>query len=596
MSLHFKCSQCGKALTAPESQAGMTVKCPQCGELLRVASEDRHAQDAGSTEDTGTQPDALAQPDAEREPAEDAPGPVAEPRQDEEPPTEDRLPGRWAWLRRVSLGTRVTVILALLAILALGLFPPCYVGRSGLSRRFVFSARGIDYWHLLLEWGCVALTASVLLAAKALLPAALLNRAKEPLAHAFARAMGAAGRARRAVAAWARRHWRGLCIGGASVAVVLVAVLLSPWPWRWLRRYEVVVDEQTGLMWTVEPSGFVPWQTAQEYTEELDAGGYSDWRLPTMDEVKTQVAFYEWGPAYLRPGFAKAIAGPPTSIFSEVLQEDAREAPQRRGDPELNELLRNHRQKQAEAQKPPPNSFLARMREKRKGEGAALWLKSGKCWPVENMPHVSLSAVDEAKALIGEWPAEPPGLRDCRVLAVRGTAGLDVLADASARWDNAYAELLNRKSAWRAAQARAAEAKREKAKQAEAEARRLLVEQQAREKRRLAEQRAEEERWQAKQLKGLEYSHFWGWGMIREGEASRSGNVLYCKIYNGSEGRLRGFTARVTYLRNGVRAHRDIDLSCGQGAKSVDSYRVDAGVSQEEFAALEIVAAKFERP
>jgi hypothetical protein len=50
---------------------------------------------------------------------------------------------------------------------------------------------------------------------------------------------------------------------------------------------EIWEDSDTGLIWTVEDSGSDSnWSQAQNYCESLTLGGHTDWRLPTIDELK----------------------------------------------------------------------------------------------------------------------------------------------------------------------------------------------------------------------------------------------------------------------------------------------------------------------
>ena len=49
----------------------------------------------------------------------------------------------------------------------------------------------------------------------------------------------------------------------------------------------IVVDQETGLMWTRRDNGEdVNWHEANEYARHLRLGGYSDWRLPTIEELE----------------------------------------------------------------------------------------------------------------------------------------------------------------------------------------------------------------------------------------------------------------------------------------------------------------------
>ena len=47
-----------------------------------------------------------------------------------------------------------------------------------------------------------------------------------------------------------------------------------------------VKDAKTGLMWAAKDNGRdVTWQEAKEYCEKYRGGGYTDWRMPTQDEL-----------------------------------------------------------------------------------------------------------------------------------------------------------------------------------------------------------------------------------------------------------------------------------------------------------------------
>ena len=53
-------------------------------------------------------------------------------------------------------------------------------------------------------------------------------------------------------------------------------------------HHELCTDEETGLMWS-KKSGEKHWTEANQYCEDLDELGFDDWRLPTIDELRTLV-------------------------------------------------------------------------------------------------------------------------------------------------------------------------------------------------------------------------------------------------------------------------------------------------------------------
>jgi hypothetical protein len=67
-----------------------------------------------------------------------------------------------------------------------------------------------------------------------------------------------------------------------------------------------VLDNRTGLMWAAHDNGTsATWQEAKKYCEEYAGGGYNDWRMPTIKELKTlydkhepgyrpECAVYDW--------------------------------------------------------------------------------------------------------------------------------------------------------------------------------------------------------------------------------------------------------------------------------------------------------------
>jgi hypothetical protein len=49
-----------------------------------------------------------------------------------------------------------------------------------------------------------------------------------------------------------------------------------------------VLDSETGLMWASEDNGVnTNWEAAKSFCENYSAGGYTNWRLPTIEELGT---------------------------------------------------------------------------------------------------------------------------------------------------------------------------------------------------------------------------------------------------------------------------------------------------------------------
>ncbi len=51
----------------------------------------------------------------------------------------------------------------------------------------------------------------------------------------------------------------------------------------------IVEDHDTGLSWQDDANPTAAWQEAIEYCEALTLGGYNDWRLPNINELKSIV-------------------------------------------------------------------------------------------------------------------------------------------------------------------------------------------------------------------------------------------------------------------------------------------------------------------
>ena len=69
---------------------------------------------------------------------------------------------------------------------------------------------------------------------------------------------------------------------------------------------DVVIDHATGLMWQKAGSDLIPYAKTQEYIHKLNQtkfAGYADWRLPTIDELRSLVENKPVGALYLNPVF-----------------------------------------------------------------------------------------------------------------------------------------------------------------------------------------------------------------------------------------------------------------------------------------------------
>jgi len=78
------------------------------------------------------------------------------------------------------------------------------------------------------------------------------------------------------------------------------------------KKGEVIIDNSTGLMWqnqaytqkekeaedaNKEHGKVLKWANASKYCDELTLGGYDDWKLPTLKELKTLVDYSQHNPA-----------------------------------------------------------------------------------------------------------------------------------------------------------------------------------------------------------------------------------------------------------------------------------------------------------
>ncbi len=70
-----------------------------------------------------------------------------------------------------------------------------------------------------------------------------------------------------------------------------------------------VSDQGTGLMWQqAGPAQTMDWQEALAYCENLELAGYSDWRLPNVNELQSLVDYTRYGPSIDTDFFPAAVA------------------------------------------------------------------------------------------------------------------------------------------------------------------------------------------------------------------------------------------------------------------------------------------------
>lgn len=58
-----------------------------------------------------------------------------------------------------------------------------------------------------------------------------------------------------------------------------------------------VTDTDTGLMWQQLEGGHMTWEDALDYCETLELAGFSDWRLPNVNELQSIVDYQQEDPS-----------------------------------------------------------------------------------------------------------------------------------------------------------------------------------------------------------------------------------------------------------------------------------------------------------
>ncbi|MEA1892333.1 MAG: DUF1566 domain-containing protein [Campylobacterota bacterium] len=80
--------------------------------------------------------------------------------------------------------------------------------------------------------------------------------------------------------------------------ILLIMIGLSILQAEMLRENDVVLDTQTKLMWQDDVIGTaVPWGAAIQRCEDLTLATYSDWRLPSVNELRSIVDRSKSNPA-----------------------------------------------------------------------------------------------------------------------------------------------------------------------------------------------------------------------------------------------------------------------------------------------------------
>lgn len=63
---------------------------------------------------------------------------------------------------------------------------------------------------------------------------------------------------------------------------------------QWAQKDGIITDSKTGLQWAQDAGGKeMTWHQANNYIHPLKIGGYSDWRLPSKEELKLLADYAE---------------------------------------------------------------------------------------------------------------------------------------------------------------------------------------------------------------------------------------------------------------------------------------------------------------
>jgi hypothetical protein len=73
-------------------------------------------------------------------------------------------------------------------------------------------------------------------------------------------------------------------------------------------EWAAVLDERSGLFWQVEETEPMPWAKALEHPKTLAICGFSDWRLPTIEELFCLADHTKFNPAIDKAYFPKCAS------------------------------------------------------------------------------------------------------------------------------------------------------------------------------------------------------------------------------------------------------------------------------------------------